>query len=66
MEWYASGSTAHNREEVTDKDCLPVVVEQWEAMAKEVLDKKAFGYIAGGSGAEETMQANLCRHSFLM
>ena len=31
----------------------------WERAAEEKLDPGAFGYIAGGAGAEETMRANL-------
>src|SRR3954469_23021594 len=31
----------------------------WEGAAEEKLDEGAFGYIAGGAGAEETMRANL-------
>ena len=37
----------------------PVSFEDWEAAAEEALDPGAFGYIAGGAGAESTMRANL-------
>src|SRR5262249_45337483 len=32
--------------------------DEWERLAEEKLDPGAFGYIAGGAGAEETMRAN--------
>src|SRR5262249_50853258 len=37
----------------------PVTFEDWERAAEERLDPGAFGYIAGGAGAESTMRANL-------
>ncbi|NUR78713.1 MAG: alpha-hydroxy-acid oxidizing protein [Thermoleophilia bacterium] len=37
----------------------PVSAEDWEQAAHERLDAGAFGYIAGGAGAESTMRANL-------
>jgi lactate 2-monooxygenase len=37
----------------------PVAFEDWERAAEEKLDPGAFGYIAGGAGAESTMRANL-------
>ena len=37
----------------------PVSAADWERAAEEKLDAGAFGYIAGGAGAEETMRANL-------
>ena len=37
----------------------PIAAEDWERAAEEKLDSGAFGYIAGGAGAEETMRANL-------
>ncbi|MDX6426008.1 MAG: lactate 2-monooxygenase [Gaiellaceae bacterium] len=37
----------------------PVSSEDWERAAEEKLDPGAFGYIAGGAGAESTMRANL-------
>src|SRR5271157_5143487 len=38
---------------------LPVGYPQLEARAREVLSAEAFGYVAGGAGAERTMHANL-------
>jgi lactate 2-monooxygenase len=37
----------------------PVSAGDWERAAEEKLDPGAFGYIAGGAGAESTMRANL-------
>jgi len=37
----------------------PVSFEDWEHAAEEKLDAGAFGYIAGGAGAESTARANL-------
>src|SRR6476661_6371031 len=37
----------------------PVSFDDWERAAQAKLDEGAFGYIAGGAGAEETMRANL-------
>jgi lactate 2-monooxygenase len=37
----------------------PVSADDWERAAEEKLDSGAFGYIAGGAGAETTMRANL-------
>src|SRR3954451_9446423 len=37
----------------------PVSFDDWERAAKQRLDPGAFGYIAGGAGAESTMDANL-------
>src|SRR5438045_6582425 len=37
----------------------PIAAEDWERAAEARLDSGAFGYIAGGAGAEETMRANL-------
>jgi lactate 2-monooxygenase len=37
----------------------PVTADDWAHAAEERLDAGAFGYIAGGAGAEETMRANL-------
>jgi lactate 2-monooxygenase len=38
---------------------LPVSVEELEVRAREALSAEAFGYVAGGAGAERTMRANL-------
>ncbi len=37
----------------------PITAADWEHAAEARLDPGAFGYIAGGAGAESTMQANL-------
>jgi lactate 2-monooxygenase len=37
----------------------PVTADDWERAAEAKLDPGAFGYIAGGAGAETTMAANL-------
>ncbi|CAN5142717.1 lactate 2-monooxygenase [soil metagenome] len=37
---------------------LPVSFEEWEAEAREVMESGAYGYVAGGAGAEDTMRAN--------
>ena len=37
----------------------PITAADWERAAEEQLDAGAFGYIAGGAGAESTMRANL-------
>ncbi len=38
---------------------LPVASAALEGRAREVLSAEAFGYVAGGAGAERTMRANL-------
>src|SRR5271169_4935879 len=38
---------------------LPVSVGALEERARELLSAEAFGYVAGGAGAERTMRANL-------
>ncbi|HTA33235.1 MAG TPA: lactate 2-monooxygenase [Solirubrobacteraceae bacterium] len=38
---------------------LPTAVAELEARAREQLSPEAFGYVAGGAGAELTMRANL-------
>jgi lactate 2-monooxygenase len=38
---------------------LPVAVADLEERAREVMSAEAFGYVAGGAGAEQTMRANL-------
>jgi lactate 2-monooxygenase len=37
----------------------PISADDWERAAEKKLDPGAFGYIAGGAGAETTMRANL-------
>src|SRR5438093_1748734 len=38
---------------------LPFSSEEWERRAREILGAGAYGYVAGGAGAEDTMRANL-------
>jgi len=38
---------------------LPMTFAGWEAGAREVMAPEAFAYVAGGSGSEHTMRANL-------
>src|ERR1700692_2622284 len=38
---------------------LPVAVAELQERAQVALSPEAFGYVAGGAGAERTMQANL-------
>jgi isopentenyl diphosphate isomerase/L-lactate dehydrogenase-like FMN-dependent dehydrogenase len=40
------------------RPALPFSFEVWEQRARSILDDKAFGYIAGGAGAGETIRAN--------
>ena len=37
---------------------FPFAVEEWERRARSVLSPSAFGYVASGSGGEDTMRAN--------
>src|SRR5690242_20007119 len=37
---------------------FPIAVEEWEERARAALTPEAYGYVAGGAGAEETMRAN--------
>jgi lactate 2-monooxygenase len=37
----------------------PITADDWERAAEQKLDPGAFGYIAGGAGAETTLRANL-------
>jgi lactate 2-monooxygenase len=41
------------------RPALPVSVAELEGGAREALTPEAFGYVAGGAGAEATMRANL-------
>lgn len=38
---------------------IPVMLAQLEQKAREVLDRRAYDYVAGGAGGENTMRANL-------
>jgi len=44
------------------KPCVPVPLDLLEQRAKEILAPRAYDYVAGGAGGEETMRAN--RESF--
>ena len=52
------GTQVQNVIYLTGKAEWPVTPAEWEARAESALDPKAFGYIAGGAGAEQTMRAN--------
>ncbi|HET7580096.1 MAG TPA: lactate 2-monooxygenase [Bacillales bacterium] len=42
-----------------DPDRLPVIFEEWEEYAREVLEDEPYYYVAGGAGGEHTMKENL-------
>src|SRR5699024_14239 len=42
-----------------DPNRLPVVYEEWEKKARDVLEDGPYYYIAGGAGGGKTMEANL-------
>jgi lactate 2-monooxygenase len=42
-----------------EKPELPIASEELQRRARETLSEEAYGYVAGGAGAERTMQANL-------
>src|SRR5271157_2490714 len=42
-----------------ERPALPLAPPALEAAARGVLSPEAFGYVAGGAGAEQTMRANL-------
>lgn len=52
---YQIYSTMHR----PDPDRLPVIIEDWEKLAREKLEDGPYYYIAGGAGAEHTMRENL-------
>ena len=52
------GTSVQNAIYIAGECRWPVSAEEWEALAEEKLDPGAFGYIAGGAGAEATMRAN--------
>jgi lactate 2-monooxygenase len=52
LEIYAGGMSG-------ETPTLPVSVGELEERARELLNAKAFGYVAGGAGSESTMEANL-------
>ncbi|HEY8475468.1 MAG TPA: alpha-hydroxy-acid oxidizing protein, partial [Chloroflexota bacterium] len=37
---------------------FPVSPDEWEDRARQTLSPEAFGWVAGGAGAEDTMRAN--------
>jgi len=41
-----------------ERPSLPLLPDELEARAREKLSAEAFGYVAGGAGAEQTMRAN--------
>jgi lactate 2-monooxygenase len=41
-----------------ETESLPISIEDWEQKAREILPDGPFDYIAGGSGAEETLAEN--------
>jgi lactate 2-monooxygenase len=53
FEIYAQGAFAGQT------PALPMTAAELEARARELLSAEAFGYVAGGSGSELTMSANL-------
>jgi lactate 2-monooxygenase len=52
------GTYVQNQIYISGESPWPVGAEEWEARAVERLDAGAYGYIAGGAGAESTMRAN--------
>jgi isopentenyl diphosphate isomerase/L-lactate dehydrogenase-like FMN-dependent dehydrogenase len=52
------GTHVQNAIYLTGKAEWPITPAEWEARAEGALDPRAFGYIAGGAGAEQTMRAN--------
>jgi len=55
----ASFGVARQLEIYTRGSQVPVAPEALEERARELLSPEAFGYLAGGAGAEDTMRANL-------
>lgn len=49
---------AYAHPDVPAEEGLPFACEEWERRARKVLGTAAFGYIASGAGAEDTMRAN--------
>lgn len=48
-------STMHD----PDPDRLPIVLEEWEKLAREKLEDGPYYYVAGGAGSGQTMDDNL-------
>ena len=53
------GSLIQNAVYIAGEPVPQIAAADWERAAEEKLDPGAFGYIAGGAGAESTMRANL-------
>ncbi len=53
------GSLIQNAVYIAGEPVAQIAAADWERAAEEKLDPGAFGYIAGGAGAESTMRANL-------
>jgi lactate 2-monooxygenase len=43
---------------IDERPALPTAISELEQRAREVLSAESFGYVAGGAGAEQTVQAN--------
>jgi lactate 2-monooxygenase len=52
------GTQIQNEIYLSGRSSWPVAADEWEALAAEALEPGPFGYIAGGAGAEATMDAN--------
>src|SRR5690625_936133 len=48
-------STMHD----PDPERLPIVLEEWERLAREKLEDGPYYYVAGGAGSGQTMEDNL-------
>ncbi len=48
-------STMHS----PDPDRLPIILEEWEELAREKLEDGPYYYVAGGAGSGQTMEDNL-------
>ena len=52
------GTQVQNSIYLAGKAEWPITPAEWEARAEGALDPRAFGYIAGGAGAEQTIRSN--------
>jgi isopentenyl diphosphate isomerase/L-lactate dehydrogenase-like FMN-dependent dehydrogenase len=52
------GTQVQNAIYLTGAAEWPISPAEWEARAESALEPQAFGYIAGGAGAEQTMRSN--------
>src|SRR5690625_2178315 len=48
-------STMHD----PDPERLPIVLEEWQKLAREKLEDGPYYYVAGGAGSGQTMEDNL-------